>query len=171
MAKGRPNPADAAGEANFEMTSMIDVTFLLLIFFMCVTEMSDASKSKIKLPRVNNGEEDINPPPGRMLINVLAEGIDEKGQPIKEGQIQILRKDVTENEFKELLKQQVALAKTVKVGEGTASEKPVLIRSDKRTKYKSVRRVMEMCVEKGMYKISFTALAPKGENAPPSPHD
>ncbi|MBP5232837.1 MAG: biopolymer transporter ExbD [Planctomycetes bacterium] len=166
MAKGRPDPGALAEGGEFELTSMIDVTFLLLIFFMCVTEMTDASKSKIKLPRVENGEEDKNPVPGRLLLNILAE--DPKAQPpSKDGQIQILRKDVTDKEANELIKEQVKLGGMDKNG---MANKPVLIRADKRTSYRNVRKVMKMCVEHKMVKISFTALAPKKDDTP-SPHD
>ena len=166
MAKGRPDPGALAEGGEFELTSMIDVTFLLLIFFMCVTEMTDASKSKIKLPRVENGEEDKNPVSGRLLLNILAE--DPKAQPpSKDGQIQILRKDVTDKEANELIKEQVKLGGMDKNG---MANKPVLIRADKRTSYRNVRKVMKMCVEHKMVKISFTALAPKKDDTP-SPHD
>ena len=165
MAKGRPNPSELAEGGEFELTSMIDVTFLLLIFFMCVTEMSDAAKSKIKLPRVENGEEDKNPTPGRLLLNILAED-PQASPPSKDGQVQVLRKDVTDKEAFDLIKQQVALG-GMKDG---VSTKPVLIRADKRTSYRNVRKVMKMCVENKMVKISFTALAPKKDETP-SQHD
>lgn len=166
MAKGRPDPSALSEGGEFELTSMIDVTFLLLIFFMCVTEMSDASKSKIKLPRVENGEEDKNPVPGRLLLNILAE--DPNAQPpSKDGQVQVLRKDVSDKEASALIAQQVKLGGLDKNGNST---KPVLIRADKRTSYRNVRKVMKMCVEHKMVKISFTALAPKKDDTP-SPHD
>ena len=155
MAKGRPDPSSLAEEGSFEMTSMIDVTFLLIIFFMCCTEISDASKSKIQLPRVHNGEEDINPTPGRLLINVLATDPD---RGTNDGQIQIFKQDRSDAEVMEMIKSQVAMGKINK--ETGNSEKPVLIRADKRTKYKSVQKVMKMCLANKLFKISFTALAP-----------
>lgn len=149
--KGRPDPRDAAASGGFDMTPMIDVTFLLIIFFMCVTEMADASKAKMILPRAMNGIEDIFPPPGRLLINIT-----------KNGDVWINSVLYNDDKLKATLKAQATLNKK----EGSAfSDQSVLIRADEDAKYEDVQKVMIMCVGQGMWKISFTAKPPKPQGA------
>lgn len=147
MAKkmNKPDPSSASDSGGFDLTSMIDVTFLLLIFFMVCTEMSDSAKSKMEVARVDNGEPDDTPQPGRLLINVL-----------QDGRVQVMLRDYTEPELNELLKKHYNMS----VGRiGDISEKPIMIRSDRRAKYKDVQKVMQMCMSNRLGKISFTALA------------
>ena len=44
-------------DSEMDITPMIDITFLLLIFFITVTQVSDAAKEPIDLPK-QKGEED-----------------------------------------------------------------------------------------------------------------
>ena len=55
-----------------DITPMIDITFLLLIFFITVTQVSDAAKEKIPLPEEEAGEEDDKI--ANLTINVNTEG-------------------------------------------------------------------------------------------------
>ena len=54
-----------------DMTPMIDITFLLIIFFVTVTRISEVNKEQIPLPQVK-GEEDKQPP--TIIINVNEAG-------------------------------------------------------------------------------------------------
>ena len=131
------------------MTPMIDVTFLLIIFFMCVTEMKDSERSKLVLPRTVNGEPDVVPVPGRLLINVLSDG-----------KIQINARPYTEAELNVTLKAHYTMSVA---NPGETSEKPILVRADRSTKYEDVQNVMQKCMDNRLYKISFAALGPEPE--------
>ena len=66
-ADSRPSPDEPA---EFEIpTSMIDVVFLLLIFFMCATRFR-ALEQRIEVPTVD-GVPDIGPPPPPELDRVM----------------------------------------------------------------------------------------------------
>jgi biopolymer transport protein ExbD len=60
-----------AATARMNMTPMIDVTFLLLIFFMTVTQVSEVNKEQIELPQQKGAEDQI---PVELIINVTQEG-------------------------------------------------------------------------------------------------
>ncbi len=53
------------------MTPMIDVTFLLLIFFMTVTQVSEVNKERLELPK-QTGSADQQPV--ELIINITHEG-------------------------------------------------------------------------------------------------
>ncbi len=73
------------GETGFNMTPMIDVTFLLLIFFLVSSQMArNESKVNLNLPRAATSVLD-EPNDATLTVNVLADGswlIG--GQPVKQ---------------------------------------------------------------------------------------
>lgn len=145
--KPKPSPSEASEGGGFDMTPMIDVTFLLIIFFMCVTEMQDASKSQLQLPRSKNGERDDQPAPGRIVINVL-----------KTGTIEINRRPFDLDTLKGMLKEHYTLS--MREGE-EHSDKAVLIRGDKDAEWGMIQRVMAACMEARLWKIAFSSHDPE----------
>jgi biopolymer transport protein ExbD len=57
--------------AEMNMTPMIDVTFLLLIFFMTATQITEVNKERVELPQ-QKGTEDQQP--AMLTINVTEAG-------------------------------------------------------------------------------------------------
>ncbi len=57
--------------ARVDMTSMIDIVFLLIIFFMTVTQVSKAQKEPIDLPELAGSEDQQ---PSELTINVSKSG-------------------------------------------------------------------------------------------------
>src|SRR5688572_29333399 len=57
--------------ARMNMTPMIDVTFLLLIFFMTVTQVSEVNKEQMELPKQKGAEDQA---PAALIINVTEAG-------------------------------------------------------------------------------------------------
>ena len=56
------------------LTSMIDVLFLLIIFFMTGTKFTEMErKIGLKVPRVENGKQ-LQPAPDRVVVNVYRDG-------------------------------------------------------------------------------------------------
>lgn len=140
--KPKPSPSEACETGGFDMTPMIDVTFLLIIFFMCVTEMQDAAKSQLILPKAEYGEEDNVPDPGRLVLNVL-----------KNGDIEINRRPYSMEALAATLQEHYTLSS--RDGEGF-SEKAVLIRADTEAEWGMVQRVMAACQEAKLWKIAFS---------------
>lgn len=56
------------------MTPMIDVTFQLIIFFMLVTEFTNAQIEKLQLPQAHNPQKTKMDDPTILIINVLKDG-------------------------------------------------------------------------------------------------
>ena len=58
-------------EVGFNMTPMIDVVFLLIIFFMTVTQVSEINKEQLELPQQEGSTDQLN---SNVTINVDREG-------------------------------------------------------------------------------------------------
>ncbi|OHB75376.1 MAG: hypothetical protein A2Z34_07005 [Planctomycetes bacterium RBG_16_59_8] len=59
----------------FTMTPMIDIVFQLIIFFMLVSSMNTVRFTPLELPIASRSEEDRQPSPETMVINVRADGL------------------------------------------------------------------------------------------------
>ena len=55
------------------MTPMIDLTFLLIIFFIIVNDLTQQELEDLKLPIAQKAGKD-DPPPGRPILNVMEDG-------------------------------------------------------------------------------------------------
>jgi len=142
--KIRRNPDEIAGNDKMDMTPMIDVVFLLIIFFMCVTEMSDASRSKLELPLATKSEE-VTYIPGRIIINVL-----------KNGDIELMRNKISEAELERTLRAYANASKKTLVGsEIELPDQAVLIRADRDAHYSAVEKVMDLCRIVKIWKIAY----------------
>lgn len=148
--KVRRDPAETSDGGGFDMTPMIDVTFLLIIFFMCVTEMADASKAKLVLPRAEKAEEDM-PIPGRLIINVL-----------EEGEVQVLGRNYNADELNKLL--QAQRAATMVEGDDFPTQ-AILVRADRKTTYGDVQLVMGLCMKNKIWRIAFATKDPQAPQA------
>mgnify|MGYP000863709064 CR=1 FL=1 len=64
---------EEAEEAKFQMAPMIDMVFLLLIFFMCASSISQNRTMKMEMPVASKG---VVPKerPDRWTVNILADG-------------------------------------------------------------------------------------------------
>ena len=131
--------AEASKDAKMQMTSMIDVVFLLIIFFMLVTELSRLEAELIDLPVATKGI-DEEPDRHRLVVNVT-----------REGTIVVAKKDYSSKELGQLLRLRSALFR----GHEGLSELPVKIRADANVEYKYVQRVMLRCMDEKVWKLSF----------------
>jgi biopolymer transport protein ExbD len=141
MAKKRgPGAAALSAGEEVDMTSMIDVVFLLIIFFLCVTELSDASKEKLTLPRAVRAEEDQHEP-GRMVINIT-----------KAGDVMVQRQKLNDQELYESLKKEKELSWDPNENLPTRA---ILVRVDRATAFEHVKRVMALCMQHKLWKLAF----------------
>ena len=69
MRLSKHRPSSAIG---FNMTPMIDIVFLLIIFFMTVSQITRAADHPLPLPRVNQGN--LKPVTATVTINLNKEG-------------------------------------------------------------------------------------------------
>jgi biopolymer transport protein ExbD len=156
---------DETPEAEIDMTPMIDVTFLLIVFFMVVSDLSALDIAQLTLPFADQASvtKEMDPENNPMLIvNV-----------IKDGAVEISgQRYTTKTESKG---QSTSLKDYLKIEAEAAAREPapadnpglrasklrVLIRADRDTPFKNVQAVFDACQKNGIYK---TALGATKEN-------
>ena len=134
-----------------DMTPMIDIVFQLIIFFVVTMKMSKDFNKDIILEDGKHGEiakADQAPKNPNMLPFEIE--LDRKGK------ISIANLPMTDDYLRMLLKNRVN-----RIG----TDFPILIKADKRTEHEKVKRVMDICTDVGVWKLSFVAMYdPKSKN-------
>jgi len=126
-----------------DMTPMIDIVFQLIIFFVVTLKMTKDFNADIQLEDGKNGEIIKPPEGGNTALLPFEIELDRKGR------ITIANMTLPDDTLRALLKNRVN-----RVG----TEFPILIRADKRASHEQVKRVMDMCTEAGVWKLSFVAM-------------
>ncbi len=148
MAKSK---ARQGTEVEMDMTPMIDVVFLMIIFFMIVSDMSQQDLADIELPVAEKAVDDKTEE-GRMIVNIYPDGKIE----IKKRKYETLDDQGAIDALRAYLASEVAKGELDEQG---LSERSLLIRADKETKFKEVQKVMRICGENGIkiYKVQLAA--------------
>ena len=135
-------PEATARNVSMNLTPMIDVVFLLIVFFVVSNSMmqNDVSMS-VDLPTAESGSdggEGSDGEAGRMIVNIDAEG-----------NLFFGTRPVTLEELRgALLKEKT-----------NANRKPaVRIRTDRTLPYQLIEPVMVLCAETGISDVSFSVL-------------
>jgi len=131
-------PPAGEEEAKFQMAPMIDMVFLLLVFFMCASTLSQKQAAKIEMPVASKG---VVPKdrPDRWIVNITADGT------IMSGQAEI--------EIEEL---KAMVAERVKADPNTK----IYLRADANAKHKEVKRVMGAMAAAGIDDFIFGVYTP-----------
>lgn len=124
-----PNQADE----QFDLTPMIDIVFLLIVFFMTVANILTAEKKPVEIPVAENSS--IPEEAGsRQTLTVLADGTTFAG--LREVSLQ-------------------ELTALVREGNETIRDYRVFLRADANTPHHLVRDVMKACADGGSFDIIF----------------
>lgn len=130
------------GDDEINMAPMIDMVFLLLIFFMVASHLSSVERVPVQLPVADKAKvpEDIR---DRQLVTLLA--TDDSG-----GQVEV---------FMNLQKMDMRgfAAEMEKKVAGNDSQ-PVYLRVDRRLRQKYVRQVLAICADAGIADVIFGVL-------------
>lgn len=126
------------------VTSMIDVLLILLIFFILTTTFSHQSNLKITLPQAH-GEGDAPPKPLEVAIDA-------------EGNYFVNEKAVINTQL-------ATLRKTLEAEAGENREQPIIISADRETPHQSVIRALDAASQLGLTHITFAAES-AGEDEP-----
>ena len=133
---------------DISMTSMIDVVFLLLIFFMVTTTFNRQTEVKVKLPEAGGADAEQHPKMVTLTIN--ADGIyhlkGEDGLPHE-----------LVNQTKGALKQELG-----KLAEHS-KQLPFVIYADGKTPHQFVITALSIAGEVGFSHITFEDIRPKEE--------
>ena len=141
----------APPSCKLQMTSMIDIVFLLIFFFMVVTDMSNMEIESVALPFALNATDDDDKE-DRVIINIT-----------DKGDIRHMRRKQTEQELFALLKD--AADRSGRDPEYKLPKISVKIRADSKAEYKFIQQVMVQCMRAYIWKLSFGARPAADEDA------
>jgi len=121
--------------AGFQMAPMIDVVFLLIIFFMVAAEMNQQERVPVKIPVA---EHSVRPkdPSGRGTVTVKVNGDIFAGSEL-----------VSSDQLMELTRVRVKENPNFKL----------FLRADRTTPHEHIREVMRVVAEAGVVDIIFSA--------------
>ena len=136
----RPGHKEENVEVN--LTPLIDVVFLLLIFFMVSTTFDKHAKLKVSLPEASTKATQQQSEP--LILSIDAKG----NYFINERQVI--------NQKLDTLKQ--ALRKTLAEKDITAGDAALVLRADANTPHQSVVRAMDAASQLGLTKLSIATL-------------
>jgi len=160
-------------EVEVDMTPMIDLTFLLIIFFIIVNDMTQQELEDLKLPIAQKAGHD-DPPENRPILNVMDDGtiiwkkkklyypgIVPKGQdPIRTTRPDFYWK------LAETMKVEWIPYMTTDYDEAlsmTLPDDPILIRADRNTPFRYIQKIMEVCSRRDVliWKVQLAASEPE----------
>ena len=128
-----PRRSSQVEDAEMDITPMIDITFLLLIFFLVCS--TPDQKSAIELPKAKYGkgvgERDS------VIITVSDEGVENAPIYLADGKIDSARISDDPDEQSELI------MKAVEKGRREENKENVLIKADRNVAYREVERVIK----------------------------
>lgn len=126
--------------ASVDITPLIDVVFLLLIFFMVSTTFERESMIEIELPTA--GGESFEAPDLTLEITINSDGI-----------FFVNQREVINTQTDTLKR---AIVKAI----GDAKDLPVIINADAKTPHQAVMTAMEAANQLGLNSLTFTAHNP-----------
>lgn len=128
---------EGADELILNLTPMIDVIFLLLIFFMVATTFQDPEREMdVDLPEASSGSP-LTEDQDDLIINIL-----------RDGSIVLFEKPTTREDLVRILNQRAQ----------QDPETPVTIRGDRLVKHEAVVSVMDACGMAGLRQLSLGTL-------------
>ena len=151
------------------MTPMIDVVFLLIIFFMIITDMTQQDLEELQLPVAQTAVEDKpDPKEKRPIINIPHTGaMVVKRKTYYTPETHDGRADPYQ-EVKEYLATAARIMKKAPLNEADGTgplipDEPILIRADQVTSFKHIQKVMEFCGLEGIqiWKIQLAVAVPE----------
>ena len=125
-------------EIDLNLTPLIDVVFLLLIFFMVSTTFEKTARLKVDLPEAS--AQAVQQSNNKIVI-----GIDAKGR------YYINDRQLVNTQIKTL---KLALTKV----SGDNKEMPIVLRADAKTPHQSVVRAMDAASQLGLTRLSISTV-------------
>jgi len=138
------------------MTPMIDVVFLLIVFFMIVVDLTQQDIVLLQLPKAEFAVPDKKPEKNRLTVNITWD----KKEQVSE--IRVKRSVFTLDELKSWM---FPIARSKIEPKTKFSKIPILIRCDKDAPFRKVQEVMQVCADKDIqiYKVMLAAAEVKSE--------
>lgn len=131
-------------DPEINITSLIDVVFLLLLFFMLTTTFERESRLQIRIPEASQAPMEV--PADKVELVITADG----------------RYFIGSNEVLNTTAKTLKIALQQAAGGNTSL--PVLLRADARTPYQSVVTAMDVLAQLGFSKVSIATTKPAPES-------
>ncbi len=131
----RPEPPD------INLTPLIDVVFLLLIFFMVSTTFKEDARIQVQLPEAQG--EDV-PAEEPRVLEIIIDGT---------GTFYVNERMVVDREL-------ATLKKAIAGAAGEDREIPVVIKADAKTPHQAVMTAMDAASQLGLLRFAFAATRP-----------
>lgn len=130
---------DQTEEAKFAMAPMIDMVFLLLVFFMIASRFSQVQSVPLEIP---DAAKAVVPKdrPDRLVVNITSDGTIHVGPVV-----------VDDDELRAAVQEHKDANPNIKI----------YVRADKETQHKEVRKVMTIISELGIDDFIFGAFQPQ----------
>ena len=129
--------------ANMQLAPMIDIVFLLLIFFIVTWQFTKSeTELSVSVPTAREGA-DPERQSGEIVINILAEGT--------------IRVEGATVDLEQLLAKLAPIA-------AAFENQPVRIRGDGGVEYQRIVEVIDTCQKAGIWNISFATQRPTPSN-------
>ncbi len=137
----RPNKKEIP---DINLTPLIDVVFLLLIFFMVSTTFDKESRIKVELPEASTQDEKVQE---REVLDITVDAL---------GRFYVNQAEVVNTEIGTLK------SAIVKAANGRI-DLPVVITADAKTPYQAVITVMDAASQLGFVNMTFPTRRPQSE--------
>ena len=135
-------------EVTINLTPLIDIVFLLLIFFMVSTTFSKESQLRIRLPDASPDSE-VEQRPSRLVVAITKSGDYSIRGPNESAGHHLLSRERS------------VLAQAMAKGAQGTDELVVVIRADRKTPHEAVVRVMDVARKLGLVRITFATQKPR----------
>jgi biopolymer transport protein ExbD len=130
---------DSRGELGINMTPMIDIVFLLIIFFLVSSHMvKQDAQLKLDLPQAASGHDETNDVRSRVTVNVLPNG-----------QVQLAGQTVGQENLARRLSHEL---------KQTGSDLEVRIRADRTVPYSAVEPILIACTQARIWNVTFAVV-------------
>ncbi len=125
----------------FNMTPMIDVVFLLIVFFLVSSNLvQQETQMEIDLPAAQTGDLSPEDQGRHLIINIP-----------REGEIFVGARPLDHEKLEKLL--------TFERGR-QAESLEIRIRTNRRVPYRAIKPVLIACAESGVWNVSFSVIQP-----------
>ena len=135
----------ARGSLGFNMTPMIDVVFLLIIFFLVsshlVRQDTQMESEELNLPQADSGQPAEADLARRVVVNVLPD-------PVSGGRFVVGGRPIRSDELHELIAYR----------DRSGRRMEVRIRADCTVPYRVVEPLMIACARAGVWKVTFAVV-------------
>jgi len=138
-------------EAALDMTPMIDIVFLLIIFFVTVSELAKSQRLQLELPVADQANPDTNVKSDRLVVNMTEDG--------KVHFVGLDPMDVHAPELMDILNREAKESMAKKSG---MASRQVILRGDKRMEFRHVQGFMLDCQKAKIWQLELQSDLPAG---------